>query len=53
MAIELTCNIALDKSHNPRAMFVRTVMVVLRCTYDKDWELKEEVHDGVLMKIDT
>ena len=42
-AIEVTCNIALDRTHTPRALFVRTVTVFLCCAHDKDWDLKEEM----------
>ena len=42
-AIELSCNIVLDRTHTPRALLVRTVTVLLCSAHDKDWNLKEEM----------
>ena len=43
-AIELTCNIAFDGTHTPRALFLLRVIVFLCCAHDNDWDLKEEMH---------
>ena len=50
-AIELTCNIACDGTHTPRALFLLTVSVFLCCAHDKDWDLKK-CRDGVLGMIE-
>ena len=42
-AIELSCNIVFDRTHTPRALFVRTVTVLVCSAHDKDWDLKEEM----------
>ena len=42
-AIELSCNIVFDRTHTPRALFVRTVTVLVRSAHDKGWDLKEEM----------
>ena len=42
-AIELSCNIVFDRTHTPRALFVRTVTVLVRRTHDKYWDVKEEM----------
>ena len=42
-AIELSCNIVFDRTHTPRALFVRTVTVLFCSAHDKDEDLKEEM----------
>ena len=42
-AIELTCNIAFDGAHIPRACFSRAVTVFLCYAPDKDWDMEEEM----------
>ena len=39
------CNFAVDRTHTPRAMFVRTVTVALCCAHDNDWNVKEEMQE--------
>ena len=41
-AIESSCNI-VGRNHTPRALFVRTVTVLLCGAHDKDWDLKGEM----------
>ena len=43
IAIELTCNIAIDGAHTPRECFLRAVTILLSYAPDKDWDLKEEM----------
>ena len=42
-AIELTCNIACDGAHTPRACFLRAVSILLCHAQDKDWNIEEEM----------
>ena len=44
-AIELTCNIAFDGAHTPRACFLRAVTIFLCHAPDRDWNLEEEVRE--------
>ena len=42
-AIELTCNIAFDGTHTPRACFLRVVTIFLCYAPDRDWNLEEQM----------
>ena len=42
-AIELTCNIAFNGAHTPRACFLRAVTISLCHAHDKDWNIEEEM----------
>ena len=42
-AIELTCNIAFDGAHTPRACFLRAVTIFLCYAPDKDCKMEEEM----------
>ena len=42
-AIELSRDIVFDRVHTLRALFVRTVTVLLCSAHDKDWDWKEEM----------
>ena len=45
-AIELTCNIAFDGVHTPKACFLRAVTIFLCFAHDKDRNLEEAMQGG-------